>query len=114
MSGSPAPTGATPSGVRTLVGTDPATGATMTVTLTPAAGWVRVHADVGGIPAGKECVLQVVPRSGAPVTAGSWLVSPKGAKDGTSLDGSALVAPGTVAAVQVVTVQGQRVISVAA
>jgi hypothetical protein len=106
----PAPT---PSGVRTLTGTDPVTGATMTVALTPAAGWVRVHANVGGIPAGKQCVLQVVPAGGgAPVTAGSWLVSPKGEKDGTVLDGSALVAPDKIGAVQVVTVQGQKLISV--
>ena len=54
----------------------------MTVSLTPAMGWVRVHAVVGGVPAGKECVLQVVPRSGAPVTAGSWLVSATGAPGG--------------------------------
>src|SRR5262249_8106896 len=80
----------TPPGVRTVSATDPRTGAKITATVTPAAGWVRVHADVGGIPAGKRCELVVVPRSGAPVVAGSWLVSPKGAKDGTSLDGSAL------------------------
>ena len=87
----------------------------MTVSLTPAAGWVRVHAKVGGIPAGKQCVLKVVPRGGGePVIAGSWLVSPKGAAEGTSLDGSALVAADAVAAVEVVTVQGQKLISVSA
>ena len=111
----PATAAPTPAGVRQLSGTDPSTGATITVSLTPAAGWVRVHAKVGGIPAGKQCVLQVVPRGGsAPVTAGSWLVSPKGAAEGTSLDGSALVAADEVAAVQVVTVQGQKLISVSA
>jgi hypothetical protein len=101
--------GPTPS---TVTGKDPSTGATMTVSLTPAAGWVRVHAKVGGVPAGTQCVLQVVPVNGSPVTAGSWLVSAKGATDGTLLDGSALVAPDAVAAVRVVTVQGEKLISV--
>jgi hypothetical protein len=106
--------GPVPSGVRTFTGKDPSTGATMTVSLTPAAGWVKVHAKVGGVPAGTQCVLQVVPVKGSPMTAGSWLVSAKGATDGTTLDGSALVAPDAVAAVQVVTVQGEKLISVSA
>ncbi|HEV7898242.1 MAG TPA: hypothetical protein VGP31_10405 [Planosporangium sp.] len=59
--------------------------------MTPAAGWVRVHADVTGIKAGTRCRLMVVARGGAPVVAGSWLVSSKGESEGTSLDGSALV-----------------------
>src|SRR5262249_30880013 len=101
----------TPPGVRTVSATDPRTGAKITATVTPAAGWVRVHADVGGVPAGKRCELVVVPRSGAPVVAGSWLVSPKGAKDGTSLDGSALVAATDVAAVEVVTFDNEKLVS---
>jgi hypothetical protein len=98
--------------VRAASGKDPKTGAAMTVALTPAAGWVRVHVKVDGVPAGKRCVLQVVPRSGAPVVAGSWLVSPNGEKQGTTLDGAALVAPGDVASVDVVTTDGQKLVSV--
>jgi anti-sigma factor RsiW len=109
MPATAAPT--TPPGVRTVSATDPKTGAKITATVTPAAGWVRVHADVGGVPAGKRCELVVVPRSGAPVVAGSWLVSPKGAKDGTSLDGSALVAVTDIAAVEVVTLDNEKLVS---
>ncbi len=97
---------------RVASGKNPKTGAAMTVALTPAAGWVRVHVKVDGVPAGKRCVLQVVPRSGAPVVAGSWLVSPNGEKQGTTLDGAALVAPNDVASVDVVTTDGQKLVSV--
>jgi anti-sigma factor RsiW len=108
----PSPTAAaTVPGVRTASATDPGTGARITATVTPAAGWVRVHADVGGIAAGKRCQLVVVSRSGAPVVAGSWLVSPKGEKDGTSLDGSALIAATDVAAVEVVTFDNEKLVS---
>jgi anti-sigma factor RsiW len=100
-------------GIRTVSATDGRTGARITATVTPAAGWVRVHADVGGIAAGKRCQLVVVPRSGPPVVAGSWLVSAKGEKDGTALDGSALVASTDVAAVEVVTFENEKLVSAA-
>ena len=107
-----APASPTPSGVRTATATDPGTGATMTVALTPAAGWVRVHVTAGGIKAGQKCVLQVVDRTGHRVQAGSWLVSATGERQGTTLDGTALVAPADVASVDVVTVDGQHLVSV--
>jgi hypothetical protein len=55
-----------------------------------------------------HCRIVVVPKSGAPVDAGSWLVSPLGEKQGTTLDGSALVAPANVASVDVVTFDGSQ------
>ncbi len=102
----------TPSGVRTFSGSDPTTGASMTVALTPAAGWVRLHVKANGIKAGQRCILQVVDRSGRRTQAGSWLVSPTGERQGTALDGTALVAPTDVASVDVVTADGQHLISV--
>lgn len=74
-------------------------GVTMTAALTPATGWVRVRTTVAGIPAGERCRVIVVARDGTREIAGSWLVSPAGSRDGTTLDGSALVAPDEVAAV---------------
>ncbi len=97
---------------RTGEATNPATGASMAVSLTPRIGWVRVHAVVRGIPAGEPCQLLVVSRDGNTVLAGSWLVSDKGARDGTSLDGSALIDPDQVSSVDVVTTDGQELISV--
>jgi hypothetical protein len=101
-------------GARRVSGTDPKTGATLTALITPAAGWVRVRAEVGGIKAGEKCVLIVRPRTGVPLVAGSWLVSPKGEKDGTTLDGSALVAPDQVASIEVETFDGRKLVSVKA
>src|SRR3954451_13543024 len=107
-----APATATPpAGVRTVSATDAGTGAAIDATVTPAAGWVRVHADVSGIKAGKRCQLIVTSKRGEQVVAGSWLVSAKGESDGTKLDGAALVASTDVAAVEVVTFEGERLVS---
>jgi hypothetical protein len=86
----------------------------MTVAMTAAPGWIRLHIKVDGVPAGKRCVLQVIPKSGPPIQAGSWLVGPNGAKQGTSLDGTALIAADDVASIDVITDDGQRVVSVPA
>lgn len=101
-----------PPGTRNGEATNPASGVSMAVSLTPAAGWVRVHAVVRGVPAGKLCQLLVVSREGNDVLAGSWLASGKDAQNGTSLDGSALVDPKQVSSVDVVTTDGEELISV--
>ncbi|MEN3309509.1 MAG: hypothetical protein V7603_5711 [Micromonosporaceae bacterium] len=109
---SPGPSAA-PSGTRVVSGRDPSTGAAMVVSVIPAAGWVRVHATVTGVRAGQKCQILVVPRGGgAGVSAGSWLVSARGERNGTTLDGAALVAPADVSAVQVVTFDGRTLVSV--
>ena len=99
-------------GARTGSTTDATTGARMDVAVTPAAGWVRVTATVGGIPAGEKCVLEVVGRDGVPAVAGSWLVSPTGEANGTTLNGSALIDPAQVASVRVVNPTGRQFVSV--
>ena len=58
-------------------------------------------ATVDGVPAGQRCRLVVVARDGSRAVAGSWLVSPAGEHDGTTLHGSAIVPPDQVAAVLV-------------
>lgn len=103
-----------PSTTGTVTGqaVDSSTGAGMTVAVVPAAGWVRVSARITGIPAGARCRLVVVGADGAREPAGTWLVSPAGERDGTKLDGSALVAPAEVQAVEVETEDGQTFVSV--
>ncbi len=113
---SPVPASSGPSatvpGTQVRSVTDPTTDARMTVTLIPAAGWVRVNVNAGGIKEGQRCRLMVVSRSGPAQQAGSWLVSARGERDGTSLEGTALIAPADVAAVDVVTFDGVKLVSV--
>jgi len=94
-------------GTRTGAAADAETGVTMTVALQPAAGWVRVHAAIGGVPAGEQCRLYVVARDGARQQAASWLAAGAGA----TLDGSALMAPADVASVQVETLAGEILVA---
>ncbi len=106
------PTTAVPSDAVQASTTDADTGARMAVTMVPKMGWVTVHADVSGIKAGLNCQLRVVPKTGEPVLAGSWRVSPKGEAEGTPLDGSALVDPAAVESVEVVTTDGKTMVIV--
>jgi Putative zinc-finger len=101
-----------PPGTRNGEATNPASGVSMAVSLTPATGWVRVHAVVRGVPAGKQCQLLVTPQDGIAVVAGSWLASGKDTRDGTLLDGSALVDLKQVSSVDVVTTDGEELVSV--
>ncbi|MFT7838827.1 zf-HC2 domain-containing protein [Saccharothrix sp. BKS2] len=103
---------APPAGTRLGTATDPDTGARMTVQVRPAAGWVRVNASVAGIAANARCRLFVVARDGSRQEAGSWLVSAAGEQDGTNLDGSALIAPGDVVAVEVRDFDDRRIVTV--
>lgn len=87
-------------------------GVRMASTVTPAAGWVRVSVNVVGIPAGERCRLIVVAEDGTRHQAGSWLVSAKSVTEGTRLDGSAIVAPDQVRAIEVENEDGHRFVSV--
>ncbi|MFF5288074.1 anti-sigma factor family protein [Paractinoplanes globisporus] len=106
------PSASVPAGTQFVAAADPATGARINATITPAMGWVRLSATVGGIPAGEKCRLEVVGKDGSAVLAGSWLVSPAGEANGTTLNGSALIEPSQVAAVRVVNTDGKQFVSV--
>ena len=102
------PTAAPTPGARFASATDPTTGARLTLGVQPAAGWIRIDAAVTGIPAGQECQLFVIGRDGSRVLAGSWLVSPQAATAGVTLDGTALIDPANVAAVDVENTSGKQ------
>ena len=72
---------------------------------------VRVNVAVKGVKAGEKCLLQVTTKNGQAVTAGSWQVSEKWESSGFTLDGSALVAPDDVKSVDIVTVDGRKLVS---
>ncbi|MGW6449168.1 anti-sigma factor family protein [Lentzea sp. NPDC055074] len=101
-----------PAGTRLATFTDPATKASMTVKVVPAAGWVRTNMAISGIPEGEKCRIFVVAKDGSRQEAGSWVVSKKGAAEGTNLDGSALVAPGDVKSVVVENFAGKKFVEV--
>jgi anti-sigma factor RsiW len=95
-------------GARTGTATDAQTAATMTVSVQPAAGWVRLRATLTGVPAGEDCRLFVVSADGARQQAASWL----SAAGPTTVDGAALMAPADVSAVQAETYAGQILVAV--
>jgi anti-sigma factor RsiW len=106
------PSASVPAGTQVVAAVDPATGARINATITPAMGWIRLSATVGGIPTGEKCRLEVVGKNGEPVLAGSWLVSPSGEANGTTLNGSALIDSTEVAAIRVVNTDGKQFVSV--
>ncbi|MHA7262819.1 hypothetical protein ACX80W_06390 [Arthrobacter sp. TMN-37] len=84
------------------------TGARLTVSVQPAAGFVKVNAAVTGIPAGERCRLIVEGLDGSREIAGSWVISEKGAVEGTAIAGSAIFDPAKVRAVMIENSDGKR------
>ncbi|MET9855909.1 zf-HC2 domain-containing protein [Streptomyces sp. NPDC006450] len=111
VSAEPSPPAA---GTKVASATDADTGARMTVQVTPATKWVRVHAAVTGIPAGERCRIVVVSRDGTRTTAGGWVVgtAEHGEGKGAALDGSAAVDPADVRAILVENESGTAFVSV--
>jgi anti-sigma factor RsiW len=101
-----------PANTRHAEGTDPQTGARLVADVTPQAGWVRIRVAAFGIPRGEPCEIFAVPNNGPPVLAGSWLVSENGARNGTTLDGSALLDPTEVRAIEIRNTSGKLFVSV--
>ncbi|MFE9257659.1 anti-sigma factor family protein [Streptomyces sp. NPDC006879] len=105
---------APPAGTKLASVTDAGTGVRMTVRVTPAARWVRVHASVTGVPPGERCQLVVVSRDGDRTVAGSWVVGNQsgGEGKGAVLDGSAAVDPSDVQEVVVQNEAGRTFVAV--
>jgi anti-sigma factor RsiW len=102
----PAVASSPPAGTRTGTATGP--GTRMTVLLQPAAGWVRVRVTVDGVPAGEMCRLVAVAADGGRQQAASWLAG----SGPVTVDGSALMAPARVSAVQAETYAGRILVVV--
>lgn len=106
------PTASLVAGTLTGAAQDATTGARMSVTVTPAAGWVRVNATVVGIQPGEKCLVEVVAKDGTRVQAGSWLASSTAETKPVTLNGSALIDPADVQAVQVENTTGKPYVKV--
>ena len=98
-------------GTKTVQARDPKTGVQLAASISPFQGWVKTDVSVKGVKAGEKCLLQVVTKDGKAVTAGSWQVSEKWESQGFELDGSALVAPDDVKSIDIVTVDGRKLVS---
>jgi anti-sigma factor RsiW len=103
-----------PPGSRVLSAADATTGARMTVTLAPAAGWVRLNAAVTGVPQGRKCHLVVVGKDGSKEIAGGWLVSPTAAQHGVTLNGSAVMDESNISSIEVADTDGKVFVTVPA
>lgn len=101
-------------GTRTLTNTDSRTGVSLVANITPLSGWVNLHVSLKGVKDGEKCQLVVVPKQGAPVIAGSWVVTAKGEASGIGVYGAALVAPDDIASVDIVTLDGRKLVSASA
>ncbi|GAA1832791.1 zf-HC2 domain-containing protein [Pseudonocardia ailaonensis] len=98
------PTPTVVAGARTAQVTEGAV--TAAVTVTPANGWVRLAANVKGVPAGEHCRLVVVAKDGSREVAGGWVVPPTGEANGVHLDGAAGIPPDQVQSVVVENTDG--------
>jgi len=98
-------------GTRQVTGQDSATGVTMTAAVQPFNGWVRVNASVQGVHAGEKCELRVNTKDGQSVVLGSWQVSPAWEANGFNIEGNNLVPPDQVKSIDIVTVDGRKLVS---
>jgi hypothetical protein len=98
-------------GAKQVTASDAATGASMAATVEPRSGWTWVRVQVKGLKAGDQCEMVIVDKSGATWVAGSWLVSEKAAKDGSTFGGGVVIPPEQVRSVEVRTVQGKHVVT---
>jgi hypothetical protein len=83
----------------------------MATTVEPRTGWSWVQVQVTGLRAGDQCQLLVTDRTGKTWVAGSWLVSAKAAKNGSTFGGGVLVPLDQVRSVEIRTVQGRHVVT---
>ena len=108
---STAPDNAPVAGSKVVTATDTTTGTTMVTTVEPRPGWSWIRVNLKGLKAGAECEMFVTDTSGRTWGAGSWVVSPKAAREGSAFGGGVLVPFDQVRSVEIKTVQGQRVVA---
>ena len=98
-------------GYKEVTATDTNTGTTMATTVEPRAGWSWIRVNIKGLKAGAECQMLVTDATGKSWVAGSWVVSPKAARDGSTFGGGVLVPLNQVRSVEIKTIQGEHVVT---
>jgi hypothetical protein len=90
-----------------------ANGTSMTATITPADGWLRLRADIDGVGTGVKCRLIVTDVRGNRFVAGGWVGADGEGGHGVTLSGAALVPTEDLQSVSVETVDGEVLVSAA-
>jgi anti-sigma factor RsiW len=98
-------------GSKQVTTSDTTTGATMAATVEPRAGWSWISVQVSGLKAGDQCEMVVTDKAGGSWVAGSWVVSEKAAKGGSTFGGGVLIPLDQVRSVEIRTVQGKHVVT---
>ena len=98
-------------GSKQVTVTDTASGATMATTVEPRTGWSWIRVNVKGLKAGDQCEMYVTDKAGKAWSAGSWIVSEKAAREGSTFGGGVLVPLDQVQSVEIKTVQGTHVVT---
>jgi anti-sigma factor RsiW len=109
----PVATETIPAGSKQVMVSDASTGTTMAATVEPRAGWSWVTVTIAGLKAGAECQMFVTDKTGKSYVAGSWVVSPKAAQEGSRFGGGVLVPIDQVRSVEIRTIQGKHVVTAA-
>ncbi|MFF4825400.1 zf-HC2 domain-containing protein [Streptomyces sp. NPDC001312] len=106
----PGPTAQAPS--RTFSGRDPVTGVTASVKVSPSAWGSVLQVSAGGAPAGVICRLQAIGPGGARADAASWRAGPY--PPGTTIPGAVPLSPGAIQHFEIVTGDGQKLVTMRA
>ncbi|MGW4435005.1 anti-sigma factor family protein [Streptomyces sp. NPDC004596] len=106
----PAPT--SPAPVRTFSGTDPTTGVTASVQVSPAAWGSDLQVSAKGAPPGITCRLQAVGVTGATATAATWQAGeyPGGAR----ISGTVPMSPGAISHFDIYAGSSQKLLTISA
>ncbi|MFF4796281.1 zf-HC2 domain-containing protein [Streptomyces sp. NPDC001276] len=106
----PGPTAQAPS--RTFSGRDPVTGVTASVKVSPSAWGSVLQVSAGGAPAGVICRLQAIGPGGARADAATWRAGPY--PPGTTIPGAVPLSPGAIQHFEIVTGDGQKLVTMRA
>lgn len=106
----PGPTA--PTAWRTFSGSDPATGVTASVKVSPSAWGSVLQVSAKGAPAGITCRLQAVGPGGARVDGASWRAGEY--LPGTTITGAVALSPGDIEHFEIVAGNGQKLVTMQA
>ncbi|MGW5370617.1 anti-sigma factor family protein [Streptomyces sp. NPDC004009] len=101
-----------PAPVRTLSASDPATGVSASVKLSPAAWGSTLQVTAEGAPSGTTCRLQAVAVTGATATAATWKAGDH--SDSDTISGTAPVPPGSIGHFDIYAADGQKLLTIPA